>query len=146
MAVMHYEQKTVNTLKVGEFSLFTKTVSETDVTLYAGISGDFAPVHMNQHYAQETFLGGRVAHPMLIGAMAGGAVFRLLSPGALCLKREFEMVAPVYTGETVTVCAEIVSIDKVKKQVQIEFECYNHKKELVLRGVSLEALDLAERK
>lgn len=51
MAMMQFEQKTVDTLKIGDFSLFTKTVSETDIVLYAGISADFAPVHLNEQYA-----------------------------------------------------------------------------------------------
>lgn len=144
MAIMQFEQKTIDSLKVGDFSLFTKTVSETDVTLYAGISADFAPVHMNEQYAQQTRFGRRVAHPMLVGSMVGGAVFRLLSPSSYPVKREFEMVAPVYMGETVTVRAEIAAIDKGKNTVTVEFECYNQNRELVLRGKSLETMDIAE--
>ncbi len=144
MAMMQFEQKTTDSLKVGEFSLFTKTVSETDVTLYAGISADFAPVHMNEQYAQQTRFGSRVAHPMLVGSMVGAAIFRLLSPSSYPMKRDFEMIAPVYPGETVTIRAEIAAIDKEKKTVTVEFECYNQKRELVLRGSSLEAMDLVE--
>ncbi|MCI8949627.1 MAG: MaoC family dehydratase [Lachnospiraceae bacterium] len=146
MAIMQFEEKTVETLKVGEFALFTKTVSETDITLYAGISADFAPVHMNEPFGRETRFGGRVAHPMLIGAMAGGAIFRLLSPGAYPIKREFQMEAPVYPGDTVTIRAEVAAVDQQSKRVSVEFEAYNQKRELVLRGVSLEGMDLAAEK
>ncbi len=144
MAIMQFEQKTVDTLKIGDFSLFTKTVSETDITLFAGISADFAPVHMNEQYAEQTRFKGRTAHPMLLGAMAGGAVYRLLSPSSVCVRREFEVIAPVYAGETVTIRAEIVSVDRERRQATVEFECYNVREELVLRGSSLEALDLVE--
>ena len=89
MAMMQFEQKTVDTLKIGDFSLFTKTVSETDIVLYAGISADFAPVHLNEQYAAQTRFGSRIAHPMLLGTMAGGAIYRLLSPSSICVKREF---------------------------------------------------------
>ena len=144
MAMMQFEQKTVDTLKIGDFSLFTKTVSETDLVLYAGISADFAPVHLNEQYAAQTRFGSRIAHPMLLGTMAGGAIYRLLSPSSICVKREFEVIAPVFAGETVTIRAEIASLDREHNRVVVEFECYNVKEELVLRGSSLEALDLVE--
>ncbi|MDR3759009.1 MULTISPECIES: MaoC family dehydratase [Enterocloster] len=142
--MMQFEQKTVDTLKIGDFSLFTKTVSETDIVLYAGISADFAPVHLNEQYAAQTRFGSRIAHPMLLGTMAGGAIYRLLSPSSICVKREFEVIAPVFAGETVTIRAEIASLDREHNRVVVEFECYNVKEELVLRGSSLEALDLVE--
>ncbi len=144
MAMMQFEQKTVDTLKIGDFSLFTKTVSETDIVLYAGISADFAPVHLNEQYAAQTRFGSRIAHPMLLGTMAGGAIYRLLSPSSICVKREFEVIAPVFAGETVTIRAEIASLDREHSRVVVDFECYNVKEELVLRGSSLEALDLVE--
>ncbi len=144
MAMMQFEQKTVDTLKIGDFSLFTKTVSETDIVLYAGISADFAPVHLNEQYAAQTRFGSRIAHPMLLGTMAGGAIYRLLSPSSICVKREFEVIAPVFAGETVTIRAEIASLNREHNRVVVEFECYNVKEELVLRGSSLEALDLVE--
>ena len=144
MAMMQFEQKTVDTLKIGDFSLFTKTVSETDIVLYAGISADFAPVHLNEQYAAQTRFGSRIAHPMLLGTMAGGAIYRLLSPSSICVKREFEVIAPVFAGETVTIRAEIASLDREHNRVVVEFECYNVKEELVLRGSALEALDLVE--
>ena len=144
MAMVQFEQKTVDTLKIGDFSLFTKTVSETDIVLYAGISADFAPVHLNEQYAAQTRFGSRIAHPMLLGTMAGGAIYRLLSPSSICVKREFEVIAPVFAGETVTIRAEIASLDREHNRVVVEFECYNVKEELVLRGSSLEALDLVE--
>ncbi len=144
MAMMQFEQKTVDTLKIGDFSLFTKTVSETDIVLYAGISADFAPVHLNEQYAAQTRFGSRIAHPMLLGTMAGGAIYRLLSPSSICVKREFEVIAPVFAGETVTIRAEIASLDREHNRVVVEFECYNVKEELVLRGSSLESLDLVE--
>lgn len=67
MAMMQFEQKTVDNLKIGDFSLFTKTVSETDIVLYAGISADFAPVHLNEQYAAQTRFGSRIAHPHAVG-------------------------------------------------------------------------------
>lgn len=144
MAIMQFDQKTTDTLKVGDVSLFTKTVSDTDVTLYAGISADFAPIHMNDQYGEQTRFGRRVAHPMLIGSMVGGAIFRLLSPSSYPVKRGFEMVAPVYPGDTITIRAEIGAIDNENRMVTVEFECYNQKRELVLRGSSLETMDMIE--
>lgn len=144
MIGMQFEQKGKDSLKTGEFSLFTKTVSATDVTLYAGISADFSPVYMNKPYAEQSRFGRQVAHPMLIGSMAGGAIFRLLSPDAYPVKREFEMMAPVYIGDTVTIRAEIASVDKEQSIVEVAIECYNQKQEMVLRGKSVENMGIIQ--
>ena len=57
--------KTINELKIGDAAEFTKTVSEADVYLYAGVSGDLNPAHINETYAQATFFKTRIAHGML---------------------------------------------------------------------------------
>lgn len=81
---------------------------------------------------------------MLTGAMVGGAIFRLLSPGSYPIKREFQMEAPVYPGDTVTIRAEVAALDRDKKTVSVQFEAYNQKRELVLCGTSLEGMDLMD--
>ncbi len=107
-----------------DFSLFTKTVSETDIVLYAGISADFAPVHLNEQYAAQTRFGSRIAHPMLLGTMAGGAIYRLLSPSSICVKREFEVIAPVFAGETGDDPGGDCVSEPEHNRVVVEFECY----------------------
>lgn len=56
---------TINDLSIGQEASFTKTISETDVYLFAGITGDINPAHLNEEYAKNTFFKGRIAHGML---------------------------------------------------------------------------------
>lgn len=140
MSVMKYEERPIEDFQIGEKALFTKTVSETDITLYAGISADFSPLHMNQQFAEEHRFGNRTAHPMLMGTMAGGAIYRLVPLDAWCAERSFETLGPVFPGDTVTILARISEIDKEKCRLKVAFECYNQREELVMRGVSLEEL------
>lgn len=142
MELMTFNTIDIHKLKVGDFSLFTKTVSETDVTLYAGISGDFSPIHLNQQFAAQTPYGGRIAHPMLIAAMMGAAIYRLLSPNAVCRSRSFETIAPVYPTDTVTIRAEIESIDLENRLVRVDLMAYNQKREPVLKGTSVEEMSI----
>ncbi|MDD5171072.1 MAG: MaoC/PaaZ C-terminal domain-containing protein, partial [Syntrophales bacterium] len=59
--------KTMEKLQIGDTAEFTKTVSEADVYLYAGVTGDFNPAHINEIYASQTFFKTRIAHGMLAG-------------------------------------------------------------------------------
>lgn len=127
-------------LKAGDYSLFTKTVSEPDITFYAGMSADFSPLCLNETYAKKSRFSGRAAHPMLIGAMAAGAVYRLLPPGAWCLERSFQTEGIVRPGDTVTAVARVQSLEAETGRVRLELMCYNQREELVLRGTSLEEL------
>lgn len=145
MAIMKYDERPIESLRIGDKALFVKTVSETDITLYAGSSADFSPLYLNQQFAEANRFHTRTAHPMLIGTMAGGAIYRLLPLGSWCLKRSFETVAPVFPGDTITILARITGINYECKQIDVEFECYNQKEELVMRGTSWEELKQQEK-
>ncbi len=140
MSVMKYDERPIENLKIGDKALFVKTVSETDITLYAGSSADFSPLYLNQQFAEENRFRARTAHPMLIGTMAGGAIYRLVPLGSWCLKRSFETIAPVFPGDTITILAKIANIDYERRLIDVEFECYNQKEELVMKGSSREEL------
>lgn len=74
--------KTIDQLHIGDTAEFTKTVTETDIYLYAGITGDFNPAHVNEVYANNTFFKTRIAHGMLVAGFISAALanqLRLLS-------------------------------------------------------------------
>ena len=83
---MSYPPKT---LHVGDFALFPKTVSASDVTLFAGVSGDMNPLYLNETYGQHSSYKMRLVPPMLIASMMGGAVNRLLRPSS-CQNRPYD--------------------------------------------------------
>ncbi len=139
-----YAKKRPEDLKVGDFALFPKTVSASDVMMFSGNTGDLSPVYVNAVFGQESKFQGQVVPPMLLASMLGGAVYRLLSPDAFPLQRKFDVVKPVFAGDTVTCRAEVVEMDAQKCQVTLRLEVFNSANELVLNGVSVETMDIRE--
>ncbi|PJB38873.1 MAG: enoyl-CoA hydratase, partial [Deltaproteobacteria bacterium CG_4_9_14_3_um_filter_51_14] len=92
--------KTIEDLKIGDRAEFSKTVSETDIYLYAGVTGDFNPAHINEEYAKKTFFKTRIAHGMLCaGFISAVMANKLPGPGCIYLKQELSFLAPVRIGD-----------------------------------------------
>ncbi len=125
-------------LKVGDFSIFTKTCTETDVMLYAGLSGNMNPYNLNEEYAESLPLGSTVIPATQLQALANGAIYRLLPEGSIQVKGEYNLVKMAPRGETIIARAEIESIDREKRIVAIAWECYNNDKELLIEGKATE--------
>lgn len=127
--------KTINELNVGDRAEFTKTVSESDVYLYAGVTGDFNPAHINEPYAEKTFFKTRIAHGMLpagfISAILGT---RLPGPGTIYMGQTLKFRAPVLIGDTITASAEVVEIIADKNRVRLKTACENQDGVVVLDG------------
>lgn len=127
--------KTINELNVGDRAEFTKTVSESDVYLYAGVTGDFNPAHINEPYAEKTFFKTRIAHGMLpagfISAILGT---RLPGPGTIYMGQTLKFRAPVLIGDTITASAEVVEIIADKNRVRLKTTCENQNGVVVLDG------------
>ena len=132
---MSYPPKT---LHVGDFALFPKTVSASDVTLFAGVSGDMNPLYLNETYGQRSSYNMRLVPPMLIASMMGGAVNRLLRPSSCPVERRFSVIKPMRVGDTLTTRAEVREIDEEKGRVRVELTAYNAAGELVMQGESVE--------
>ena len=130
--------KTIDALKVGDAAEFTKTVTETDVYLYAGITGDLNPAHINQSYAAGTFFKGRSAHGMLTAGFISSILgMQLPGPGTIYLGQELKFLAPVRMGDTITARAEVVEIIKEKNRLRLRTTCRNQEGTLVLDGEAL---------
>ena len=127
--------KTINELNVGDRAGFTKTVSESDVYLYAGVTGDFNPAHINEPYAEKTFFKTRIAHGMLpagfISAILGT---RLPGPGTIYMGQTLKFRAPVLIGDTITASAEVMEIIADKNRVRLKTTCQNQDGVVVLDG------------
>ncbi len=129
--------KTIKELKIGDREELSKTVSESDVYLYAGVTGDFNPAHINEAYAEKTFFKKRIAHGMLsagfISAILGS---KLPGPGTIYLQQTLNFKAPVKFGDTVTASVEVVEIIGDKK-VRLKTVCENQDGVTVLDGEAL---------
>ena len=129
---------TIEQLKMGQRASFSKTVSESDVYLFAGISGDFNPAHINQAYAEQTPFKTRIAHGMLSASFISTVLgTQLPGPGAIYISQSLTFLAPVTIGDTITATAEVVEIMAEKKRVRLKTFCTNQDGKEVLTGEAL---------
>ena len=129
--------KTYDQIHIGDSAEFSKTFSEADIYLYAGISGDFNPAHINEAYARKTYFKTRIAHGMLsAGLISAGIGTQLPGPGSIYMQQTLSFQAPVYMGDTVTARVEVM--EKVdKKKVRLKTTCLNQDAVIVLEGEAL---------
>jgi 3-hydroxybutyryl-CoA dehydratase len=127
--------KTINELAVGDSAQFSKTVAETDIYLFAGITGDFNPAHVDEEYARKTYFGTRIAHGMLAAGFISAVLgTRLPGPGAIYLRQELTFLGAVKIGDTITARVEVTEIDTVKGRVKLLTTCDNQESKRVLTG------------
>ena len=120
---------------VGQTASFSRTVTETDVVMFAGLSGDYNPVHMDQEYAAGTRFGQRIAH----GLLTASFLSRLLGmelPGkeSVYLEQTIKFTKPVFIGDTITATAEILDIDHKRNIFTLSTICRNQDGTTVLTG------------
>ncbi|HSO19923.1 MAG TPA: MaoC family dehydratase [Desulfosarcina sp.] len=129
---------TIDDLVLGQQARFSKTVSETDVYLYAGISGDFNPAHVNQAYAETTAFKTRIAHGMLAAGFISNVLGNQLpGPGTIYISQNLTFLAPVAIGDTITATVEVVEILVEKKRVRLKTVCTNQEGLEILTGEAL---------
>lgn len=94
---------TINELKVGDSSTFTKKVTEKMVNDFAEISGDHNPVHLDEKFAKTTMFKSRIAHGALVSSLFSN-IFGNTLPGRGCIyfRQDSKFIAPVYLGDTIT--------------------------------------------
>ena len=125
-------------VKVGSKTTFSKTISESDVYLFAGITGDFSPNHINRQYMERSSYGRLMAHgALLVGFMS------TVSTMAIAETREADEIPvsvgydrirflqPVFLGDTVTVTYKIIEIEHSRKRSYADIELINQNRELI---------------
>jgi 3-hydroxybutyryl-CoA dehydratase len=100
--------KTIKELKIGDKDSYQKTISETDVYLFAGITGDNNPAHLNEVEAKNSMFGGRIAHGMLSAGF----------------------------GDTIKAEVEVIEINEEKNIVKFATNCYNQDNKVVIKGTA----------
>jgi len=136
--------KSVSEMSVGDYAEFTKTVSESDVYQFAGVTGDFNPAHVNEEFAKGTMFKGRIAHGMLSAGFISAVLgTKLPGPGCIYLKQELSFLAPVKIGDTVTATVEVKELISEKNKVVLRTLCKNQDGKEVLDG---EAVMMAPKK
>lgn len=130
--------KTVSEMNIGDFAEFTKTVSESDVYQFAGVTGDFNPAHINEEFASNSIFKKRIAHGMLSAGFISAVLgTKLPGPGTIYLKQELSFLAPVKIGDTVTAKVEVKELIPDKNRVVLRTVCTNQDGKEVLDGEAL---------
>jgi len=127
--------KNYDELEIGDEASFTKTITETDVYLFAAISGDFNPVHVDEEYAKQTPFGTRIAH--------GGVTESLIAPvlgtklpglGTIAVEISSRFKAPTFFGDTITAKASVVEKIATKRWIKLRLSWTNQKGKVVAEG------------
>ncbi|MBF0228510.1 MAG: MaoC family dehydratase [Desulfamplus sp.] len=130
--------RTIEELKIGDFEEFAKTVSEADIYLFAGVSGDMNPAHINEQYAANTFFKGRIAHGILVGSFISTVIgMKIPGPGTIYLEQNYKFLAPVRIGDTITARVEVIEIKSEKNKVNLKTQCFNQNGVIVIDGTAL---------
>ncbi|MGV8982277.1 MaoC family dehydratase [Clostridium sp.] len=128
---------TIKEINLGDKESFEKTISEADVYLYAGITGDLNPAHINQREAETTMFKGRIAHGMLTAGFISAVLgMKLPGPGTIYLGQELKFTAPVRFGDTIKAEVEVIEMFDAKNIIKLNTICTNQDGVVVLKGVA----------
>lgn len=122
-------------IKIGDSASFTKTISESDIYAFAGITGDFNPLHVNEEFANQSRFKKRIAHGMLSASLISTVLGTAL-PGinTIYLAQEVKFLAPVFIGDTLTARVEVVAKNDAKRILDMKTTVTNQEGKTVVDG------------
>lgn len=134
---MNYNKgKRFEEIEIGDTAEFRKTITETDVYLFAGISGDFNPLHVDEEYAKTTPFGKRIAHGGLAASLLAPVLgMKLPGLGTVALETTTKFRKPVYIGDTITCKVEVIGKNPKMKIVEMKITWTNQNNEIVSKGM-----------
>ncbi len=131
-------------INIGDTAETTRTISEKDVDLFAEITGDSNPAHLDEKYANDTVFEHRIAHGILISGLISNVIGNQLpGNGSIYVAQNIKFRAPVYLGESISAKVEVIEKQKEKKRIVLKTTCVNHEGKTVIDG---EAIVSAPRK
>jgi 3-hydroxybutyryl-CoA dehydratase len=140
-----FAEKPFASMRVGDAETFTKTITDADIVLFAGVSGDMYPLHLDAEYAKTTRFGARVAHGMLSASLfstVNGALLGL--PGGIYVEQTLRFRRPVFIGDTLTARAEITEIITDRRRLRTRTTITNQHGKTVIDGEALLQKDDAD--
>jgi 3-hydroxybutyryl-CoA dehydratase len=135
---MMHRTKTFADFQVGDAASFSKTITDADIVLFAGISGDTYPLHLDETYAAGTRFGKRIAHGMLSASLISTSTAALLGvPGGIYVEQSLRFRAPVFVGDTLTARTEVVEIIERRQRLRAKSTVVNQHGKIVVDGESI---------
>lgn len=126
---------TITQMQIGDFAESSRTVTEADVVIFGGVSGDLNPAHFNEEASKNTMFKGRIAHGMISASYISATLgMKLPGPGTIYLSQSLKFLKPVRIGDTVTARVEVIEKLEEKNRAILKTECFNSKGEVVLTG------------
>jgi len=114
----------IEDIEIGMTRHLRKLVTDRDIRLFAEVSTDHNPVHLDDAYARDTIFEGRIAHGMLTAGLISAVIGEQLpGHGTVYLGQSLKFMAPVRPGDTVTACVKVTAIDYAKRRVTLETHC-----------------------
>jgi acyl dehydratase len=127
--------KTFDQIAIGDSASHVRTISAEDIDLYAKITDDYNPIHMDEEYAKNTIFGGRIAHGTItLGLSAPVIGMKLPGQGCALVSISSDFIRPVKIGDTITAVAEVVAKDDTKKMIELSLKFTNQRNEDVAIG------------
>jgi 3-hydroxybutyryl-CoA dehydratase len=127
----------IEDLQLDQIAEYRKTLTETDIVLFAGISGDNNPMHIDEEFASTTRFGGRIAHGMLSASLISTVIgTKLPGAGAIYMGQNLKFLKPVKIGDTVAARVTVTEVLLDKQRVRLLTECWV-KDEKVIDGDAL---------
>lgn len=115
---------TIEEIEMGMTRHLRKTITDRDIELFAEVSTDHNPVHLDDDYARDTIFEGRIAHGMLTAGLISAVIGEQLpGHGTVYMGQSLKFLAPVRPGDTVVAEVEVIGIDPAKRRVQLSTRC-----------------------
>jgi len=122
-------------IAIGDNASFAKTITETDIVHYAGLTGDFNPIHIDAEYARQSMFKERVAHGMLVSGLISAVLgTQLPGPNSIYLGQNLKFTAPVKIGDTVTAVVTVTEKRDDKRIITLQTTVSNQHGEVVVDG------------
>lgn len=141
---MSYGKKSYEEFRVGDSATFSKTITEADVLLFAAVSGDNYPLHVDEEYAKTTRFGRRAVHGMLSASLISTVVGLVLQkPGGIYVEQDLRFRRPVFLGDTLTATAEVIELIPPERRMRVRMRIVNQHGKVVVEGDGLLQKDAA---
>ena len=114
----------IEDMEIGMIRGRSKQITDRDIALFAEVSTDHNPVHLNENYARDTIFAGRIAHGMLTASLISAVIGEQLpGHGTVYLSQNLRFMAPVRPGDLLEAFVKVVAIDHAKRRVTLETHC-----------------------
>ncbi|MCF3595646.1 MaoC family dehydratase [Rhodobacteraceae bacterium LMO-12] len=115
---------TIEEIEMGMVRHLRKVITDEDIEMFAKVSTDHNPVHLDDDYARDTIFEGRIAHGMLTAGLISAVIGEQLpGHGTIYMGQSLKFLAPVRPGDTVVAEVEVIGIEHAKRRVQLDCRC-----------------------